>query len=87
MLKRFSLFLIFNPNLFMRLSIGKELFNYSGNIEFATSVDTKYLVDNPQRRCPNINKAKKDLKYKTSVGLEVGLKQFLDWAKTNYEIY
>ena len=46
-----------------------------------------YPSDEPQRRCPNITKAKKDLKYKTSVNLEVGLKQFLNWAKTNYKVY
>ncbi len=46
-----------------------------------------YPNDEPQRRCPDINKAKKDLKYKTKVNLEKGLKQFLDWAKDNYKIY
>ena len=46
-----------------------------------------YPNDEPQRRCPNINKAKKDLKYTTKVKLEKGLKDFLDWAKNNYKIY
>ncbi len=46
-----------------------------------------YPNDEPQRRCPDINKAKKDLKYKTKVNLEKGLKQFLDWATDNYKIY
>ena len=46
-----------------------------------------YPNDEPQRRCPNINKAKKDLRYKTSVGLESGLKRFFEWARTNYKIY
>ncbi len=46
-----------------------------------------YPNDEPQRRCPNINKAKNDLNYKTKINLEKGLKRFLDWAKNNYEIY
>ncbi len=46
-----------------------------------------YPNDEPQRRCPDLNKAKKDLKYKSKVKLEKGLKYFLDWAKDNYKIY
>ncbi len=45
-----------------------------------------YPNDEPQRRCPDINKAKKDLKYKSKVKLELGLGKFIEWAKTNYEI-
>tara|TARA_A100000164_G_C21909895_1_gene775084 strand:+ start:1122 stop:2162 length:1041 start_codon:yes stop_codon:yes gene_type:complete len=45
-----------------------------------------YPNDEPQRRCPNINKAKKDLKYKSKVELEIGLQKFIYWAKNNYEI-
>ena len=46
-----------------------------------------YPNDEPQRRCPNIMKAKKDLKYKTMINLENGLKKYLDWARANYKIY
>jgi len=46
-----------------------------------------YPDDEPQRRCPNINKAKKDINYKTEISLEKGLGLFLDWAKINYKIY
>ncbi len=46
-----------------------------------------YPDDEPQRRCPNINKAKKDLNYKTKISLEKGLEKFLEWAKINYKIY
>ena len=45
-----------------------------------------YPNDEPQRRCPNINKAKKDLKYKSKVALELGLQKFIYWAKNNYKI-
>ena len=46
-----------------------------------------YPDDEPQRRCPNINKARKDLNYKTKISLKKGLKKFLEWAKVNYNIY
>ncbi len=46
-----------------------------------------YPDDEPQRRCPNINKAKKDIDYKTEISLEKGLELFLDWAKINYKIF
>ena len=46
-----------------------------------------YPEDEPQRRCPDINKAKKDLNYDTSISLKNGLKKYLDWARENYTIY
>ena len=46
-----------------------------------------YPNDEPQRRCPDLKKAKKDLHYYPKVKLEDGLKKFLDWAKTNYKKY
>tara|TARA_B100000963_G_scaffold361895_1_gene400627 strand:+ start:2393 stop:3430 length:1038 start_codon:yes stop_codon:yes gene_type:complete len=46
-----------------------------------------YPNDEPQRRCPDLRKAKKHLSYHPKVNLEDGLKKFLDWAKTNYKKY
>ncbi len=46
-----------------------------------------YPEDEPQRRCPNIYKSKKDLNYITKVSLEKGLERFLEWAKINYKVY
>ncbi len=43
-----------------------------------------YPDDEPQRRCPDINKAKIDLKFEPNVKLKDGLKKFLEWAKFNY---
>ncbi len=64
----------------------KKIHNKDVNARFI-SHPKSYPNDEPQRRCPDINKAKKDLKYKTKVNLEKGLKNFLDWAKLNYKIY
>ena len=46
-----------------------------------------YPDDEPQRRCPDLEKAKKHLSYHPKVKLEDGLKKFLGWAKTNYKQY
>ena len=43
-----------------------------------------YPADEPQRRCPDINKAKKQLKYKPEINLKTGLKRFLKWTNENY---
>ena len=40
---------------------------------FKKSSDRNYLVDNPQRRCPDMSKAKKELKFVTKIKLEKGL--------------
>jgi dTDP-glucose 4,6-dehydratase/UDP-glucuronate decarboxylase len=45
------------------------------------SSDDKYLVDNPERRCPTIKKARELLGYDPKVGLEEGLKRVLTWYK------
>ena len=44
-----------------------------------------YPSDEPQRRCPDIYKAKKDLKFKPKISLENGLNNYLTWAKLNYK--
>ena len=44
-----------------------------------------YPKDEPQRRCPDINKAKKDLNYKPKIKLKDGLKKYLEWAKIHYK--
>ena len=37
--------------------------NKNLNVIYKKSVDKEYLSDNPMRRCPNIDKAKKLLNY------------------------
>jgi nucleoside-diphosphate-sugar epimerase len=51
-------------------------------VEFKQSEDRNYTTDNPQRRCPRIDKARQRLGYAPKVGLEEGLarlcKYYLD---------
>jgi UDP-glucuronate decarboxylase len=43
-----------------------------------------YPADEPQRRCPDITKAGRELGYSPRVGLEEGLKRFFSWALDHY---
>ncbi|MBI2104146.1 MAG: NAD-dependent epimerase/dehydratase family protein [Candidatus Omnitrophica bacterium] len=43
-----------------------------------------YPADEPQRRCPDIAKAARQLGYKPAVSLEEGLKRFMAWASAVY---
>ena len=43
-----------------------------------------YPADEPNRRCPDIRKARLQLGFEPGVGIEDGLKRFLDWANGVY---
>jgi nucleoside-diphosphate-sugar epimerase len=49
------------------------------------SQDRSYLLDNPQRRCPVIAKARADLGYEPSISFEEGLERSLIWYYENRE--
>ncbi len=57
---------------------GKKL-----KVQYQESEDPKYLTDNPQRRCPCIEKARRMLDYRTQVGLEEGLKRTFEYYMRN----
>lgn len=65
----------------MMIRIAKKEFGYTGKMDIQKSSDKEYLTDNPQRRCPNISKAKKELRYFPEITLEVGLTHTLRWYK------
>jgi UDP-glucuronate decarboxylase len=64
---------------------GKEVFGYEGKVVYATSEDKQYLTNNPQRRCPNIDKARSILGYNPSITVEEGVKRFLTYIKESEE--
>jgi UDP-glucuronate decarboxylase len=43
-----------------------------------------YPSNEPNRRCPDIQKAQKYLEYNPQVKLEDGLKRFFSWTNSNY---
>jgi len=65
------------------VDIARRLFGYNGNVVRRTSVDDKYLIDNPNRRCPVIQKARTELGYTPGVSLDEGLKRSLLWYRDN----
>ena len=62
---------------------GKEIFDYQGKISFSQSADKEYLTDNPNRRCPDITKARTVLNYNPQVMVEDGIKRYLQFLKIN----
>jgi UDP-glucuronate decarboxylase len=49
------------------------------NIKLEKNSDPDYLKDNPQRRCPDLSKIKKDLNYIPKISIETGLKRIYEW--------
>lgn len=58
-----------------------KLFGYKGRVIMKKSEEKNYLADNPNRRCPNISKAERDLKFKPEISLEQGLTNTLLWYR------
>ncbi|MCP4424944.1 MAG: NAD-dependent epimerase/dehydratase family protein [Chloroflexi bacterium] len=63
------------------VELARELFDYEGQIIRQVSSDVDYLVDNPNRRCPVITKARNELGYNPSVSLDDGLTYSLLWYR------
>jgi UDP-glucuronate decarboxylase len=60
-----------------------ELFAYKGKIVRQTSAEKEYLVDNPNRRCPVIRKARAELGYNPAILVDEGLRRALLWYNDN----
>jgi nucleoside-diphosphate-sugar epimerase len=57
----------------------RTLFGFNGQVVYQRSADQDYLVDNPNRRCPIIAKARTELGYHPSISLDEGLRRSLLW--------
>jgi len=85
----FDVFNIGNPNpeISMRdfaklnVEVGKEVFGYQGEVKFAKSEDADYMTDNPNRRCPIIDKARSELNYHPTIGVREGVERFMKFFK------
>jgi UDP-glucuronate decarboxylase len=64
-------------------AIGRDLFGYTGKV--VRKIDPDYLVDNPERRCPIITKARTELNYNPSVLVDEGLRRSMIWYSGNRE--
>ena len=67
------------------IDIGRDLFGYKGKVVLGESKDGAYLVDNPNRRCPIITKAREQISYAPAVDLADGLRRTLAWYAGNRE--
>jgi len=65
------------------VSIGAELFGYKGQVVQKTDLPKDYLVDNPNRRCPIITKARTELGYNPTILVDEGLRRSLIWYSGN----
>ena len=60
-------------------AVGREQVGYGGRVVFRASDDADYLVDNPNRRCPVIDKARREVGYAPAVSLDEGLRRTMAW--------
>jgi nucleoside-diphosphate-sugar epimerase len=60
-----------------------ELFGYRGKVVLGQSSEADYLIDNPNRRCPVIDKARRELGFDPRVLPEEGIYRSLIWYSHN----
>ena len=65
-------------------SIFKKIYADKIKVDFVNHPKS-YPNDEPQRRCPDLDKSKKHLNYKPKIKLNNGLKKYLEWAKVHYK--
>lgn len=57
----------------------RDLFGYEGKVVLEAPTETDYLVDNPNRRCPDMTKSRRELGYAPSILIDEGLRRSLTW--------
>jgi len=67
------------------IATARDLFGYGGKRVRKESAEADYLVDNPNRRCPLIKKARNHLGYNPSILVDEGLRRSLIWYHYNRE--
>jgi nucleoside-diphosphate-sugar epimerase len=60
-----------------------ELFGYKGKVVLGKAQEADYLVDNPNRRCPVIDKARHHLGFDPKVLVNEGIRRSLVWYSHN----
>ncbi|MGH8240487.1 MAG: NAD-dependent epimerase/dehydratase family protein, partial [Steroidobacteraceae bacterium] len=61
----------------------RELFGYQGQVVLGKAQEADYLIDNPNRRCPKIDKARAHLGFDPQVPVEEGVYRSLAWYSHN----
>jgi len=60
---------------------GRRMNKYTGTIRFNKPAEKEYLTHNPQRRSPDISKAKRLLNYHPAIDIEEGVRKFLTFIQ------
>lgn len=60
-----------------------RIFDYKGKVKFDVPEDAHYMTDNPNRRCPDITKAKNVLGYEPGVSVDEGIGRYLEFLRFN----
>lgn len=66
----------------LMVDLARNELGYTGRVVTGSSDDPAYLVDNPNRRCPDITKARDELGFAPAVTLEDGLRRTLRWYRS-----
>ena len=61
------------------VSQANQLWGYKGKVTYRESRESNYLTDNPDRRCPDISKARSQLNYNPEITVEDGVQRSLEW--------
>lgn len=61
-----------------------DLFGLRSTVVFERSSDAEYLVDNPNRRCPVIKKARDILGYAPKVLVNEGVRRYLSFLRDEF---
>lgn len=69
----------------MMADLGAEELGYSGRVVRQPSSEPAFLIDNPNRRCPVIDKARAEVGYAPKVELTEGIRRTLRWYADNPE--
>ena len=64
-------------------SQGRDIFGYNGKVVKQVSDDINYLSDNPNRRCPDISKARNLLNFAPVIHVETGVSRYLQFLKNS----
>jgi UDP-glucuronate decarboxylase len=65
------------------IDVSRELLGYEGKLIRKPNPESEYLVDNPNRRCPIIDKGRRDLGYDPKVLVDDGLRRSMIWYHHN----
>jgi UDP-glucuronate decarboxylase len=71
----------------MYRDIGEKLCSYKGKVIVGQHADKSYLTDNPQRRCPSIDKARSLLGYDPEISIRDGIERYLNFLMENNDTW